>query len=259
MHSKDITSLYLIQRFFNVGNVTLHGDSAMYQVIRLSDLACVIKHFNDYPLKTQKHADFLLFKKAFDIINNKQHLTESGLRNLISIRASMNKGLPERLEAAFPKIIPVERPTVAKANFESNTSDIKYWVSGFMSGEACFMIKVSKSKTHKLGSSTALYFLVNQHIRDAYLLENFTQFFDCGSFSIKEKSDIATFTVTNFNNILEKVIPFFVEYPILGIKSKDFEDFKQASLLIKSKTHLTRQGFDEILLIKSRMNFKREL
>jgi hypothetical protein len=51
-HSKDLDSLYLIQRFFGVGNVTMHGSSAMFQVIRLSDLARVIEHFNKYPLKT---------------------------------------------------------------------------------------------------------------------------------------------------------------------------------------------------------------
>lgn len=259
MHSKDIDSLYLIQRFFGVGNVTLHGNSAMYQVVRLSDLACVIEHFKNYPLKTQKHADFLLFIKAFEVINNKQHLTEKGLINLISIRASINKGLPERLKAAFTNIIPVAKPPVPIANLEPNTPDIKHWVAGFVSGEGCFTIKVSKSKTHKLGYSVALYFLVVQNVRDAYLLKSFAHVFGCGSFSIKEKSGIGTFAVSNFNDILEKIIPFFVEYPILGIKSKDFEDFKEASLLIKSKAHLTKQGLDEILLIKLKMNFERKL
>jgi hypothetical protein len=79
-HCKDSDSLYLIQRFFGVGSVTLHGDAAMYQVVRLSDLVCIIEHFNNYPLKTQKYADFLLFKKAFDIVKIKEHLIEAGLK-----------------------------------------------------------------------------------------------------------------------------------------------------------------------------------
>lgn len=98
----------------------------MFQVIRLSDLACVNEHFNNYPLKTQKYADFLLFKRAFDLVNNKEHLTEAGLRKLISIRASINKGLPERLEAAFPDITPVPRPQVPKTTLESNTPEVKH-------------------------------------------------------------------------------------------------------------------------------------
>lgn len=63
--------------------------------------------------------------------------------------------------------------------------------------------------------------------------------------------------MTGFNNILDKVIPIFDENPILGIKAKDFEDFKEASILIKNKAHLTPEGLDKILLIKSRMNTKR--
>ncbi len=72
-----------------------------------------------------------------------------------------------------------------------------------------------------------------------------------------EKSGIIKFYVRNFSDIFEKIIPFFEEYKIQGVKSKDFEDFKEASILIKSKSHLTKEGLDKILLIKSRMNFKR--
>jgi hypothetical protein len=57
--------------------------------------------------------------------------------------------------------------------------------------------------------------------------------------------------------IVNNIIPFFKEYPILGAKAKDFEDFKEASLIVKSKGHLTKEGLDKIILIKSRMNFKR--
>jgi hypothetical protein len=98
----------------------------MYQVVRLSDLACIIEHFSNYPLKTKKFADFLLFKKAFDIVKTKEHLTKEGLINLINIRASLNKGLSKRLKSAFSNVIPVERPQVPKAVLDSNNPDIKH-------------------------------------------------------------------------------------------------------------------------------------
>ena len=134
LHSRDINSLYRIQRFFGVGNVTLHGDAAHYQATKLSDLACIIEHFNNYPLKTKKYADFLLFKKAFDIVKNKEHLTEAGLTKLISIRATLNKGLSERLMAAFTKVIPEPRPLIPKTTLNYNTPGVKYWLAGFVSG-----------------------------------------------------------------------------------------------------------------------------
>jgi len=49
-------------------------------------------------------------------------------------------------------------------------------MAGFVSGEGCFFIKTSKSKTHKLSISVTLNFLVTQNIRDAYLLKSFVKF-----------------------------------------------------------------------------------
>jgi LAGLIDADG endonuclease len=40
----------------------------MFQVTKLGDLVFIIDHFNLYPLKTQKYADFLLFKKKLLIL-----------------------------------------------------------------------------------------------------------------------------------------------------------------------------------------------
>jgi hypothetical protein len=262
LHSKDIDILYLIQKFFGVGNITLHGNSAMYQVTKLGDLVIIIDHFNLYPLLTQKYADFLLFKKAFDIIKDKKHLTIEGLHDLISIRASLNKGLGERLKLAFPNIKPVVRPEIP--NFskkgDPNNSDINHWIAGFVSvakQEGCFFIHTSKSKTHKLGISVALNFFVVQNIRDSYLLASFSQIFGCGSINIVEKSGIVSFSVRNYSDITDKIIPFFEEYKIQGVKAKDFNDFKEVSILMKSKLHLTKEGLDKILLIKSSMNFNR--
>lgn len=259
LHSKDIYILHEIQRFFGAGNVNIHGNSAIYQVISLNDLVRVIEHFNKYPLKTQKCADFMLFKKAFDIVNDKKHLTNPGLRELVSLRASINKGLPEKLKEAFPDVIPSLRPQISKTSLDPYSLDVKHWVAGFVTAEGCFYIKTSKSKTHKLGIGVALNFNVAQSIRDAYLLESLKQVFGCGSFYIAEKSGVGNFVVTNSSEIIDKIIPFFEEYPIMGAKGEDFRDFKEASVLLKSKAHLTKEGLEKIISIKSRMNFKRNL
>ncbi len=231
----------------------------MFQITKLGDLVFIIDHFKIYPLKTQKYADFLLFKKAFDIINDKKHLTIEGLHELISIRASLNKGLTDRLKLAFPNIKPIVRPerVITNLSLLPNDSNINHWMAGFVSGEGCFFIHTSKSKTHKLGISVALNFFVVQNIRDSYLLASFAQIFGCGSFNIVEKSGIVSFSVRNLSGITDKIIPFFEEYNIQGVKAKDFNDFKEASILMKSKLHLTKEGLDKILLIKSRMNFNR--
>lgn len=257
LHAKDADILYLLQRYFGFGNVSIYDDKVIYQVSRLSDLECIISHFDKYPLKSQKYADYLLFKQAFAIVKDKLHTTEVGLKKLLSIRASLNKGLSERLKKDFMDITSALRPEVPRISLNFNNVDDKFWVVGFVSGEGCFFVKTSKSKTHKLGVSVALAFLVSQNLRDYHLLEELQNFFGCGTLTITESSNIGTFNVRNTSYVLDKIIPFFEEYPVLGVKHKDFEDFKEASLLIKSKLHLTQEGLDKIILIKSRMNFKR--
>ena len=64
----------------------------------------ILTHFEKYPLKTHKLNDFNLFKKAFYLIVKKDHLTKSGLDNLIAIKYLMNKGLSAELVNAFPHV-----------------------------------------------------------------------------------------------------------------------------------------------------------
>jgi hypothetical protein len=72
----------------------------------------IVNHFENYPLITKKHSDFLLFKAVIQLMVNKEHLTEEGLLKIISIRASLNKGLSDKLNDSFPGIIPAIKPSV---------------------------------------------------------------------------------------------------------------------------------------------------
>jgi len=56
----------------------------------VKDLSKIIKHFDAYPLITQKQADYLLFKEVLNLINRKEHLTMEGLKKIISIKSSMS-------------------------------------------------------------------------------------------------------------------------------------------------------------------------
>ncbi len=97
-------------------------ETALYSVKSLKDLTnIIIPHFLQYPLITQKQADFLLFKSVIEIMNKKEHLTIEGLNKIVSIKASINNGLSEILTKSFPNIAPVERPFVkSPGNFDPN-------------------------------------------------------------------------------------------------------------------------------------------
>jgi hypothetical protein len=66
------------------------------------------------------------------------------------------------------------------------------------------------------------------------------------------------FQVTKITDIIEKIIPFYDKYPIIGEKAKDFEDFKRVARMIQSGEHLTLNGLEQIRQIKARMNTGRK-
>jgi len=92
-----------IQSFLGVGKIHKHGkNSVQYRVESLKDLQVIVDHFDKYSLISAKVADYILFKKAFNIIKLQEHLTQEGLLKLIGIKASLNLGLTPSLKEAFP-------------------------------------------------------------------------------------------------------------------------------------------------------------
>lgn len=71
--------------------------------------------------------------------------------------------------------------------------------------------------------------------------------------SVYSSKNISPFKVAKFLNI-QKIIEFFNQYPLVSVKSLEFEDFKLVAEKIKNKEHLQEAGLKEIQLIKLGMN-----
>jgi hypothetical protein len=103
----------MIQKFFRVGKINKGGeDSIQFSVGSLKDLLVVIDHFSKYPLLTQKRADYELFKRVVELMERREHIRLEGLKKIVSLKAAMNNGLSEKHKAAFPDVVPVQRPLV---------------------------------------------------------------------------------------------------------------------------------------------------
>jgi hypothetical protein len=91
LHKKDLPILKSIKDYFGVGNISIKANGcAVFYVQAIKDLDVILNHFNNYPLITKKHADYLLFNMAINLIKEKAHLNSEGLRKLVAIRASLN-------------------------------------------------------------------------------------------------------------------------------------------------------------------------
>lgn len=121
------------------------------------------------------------------------------------------------MKEAFPSSVAVPRPQVPQILVPH-----PQWVAGFASGDGSFIINIRESKVMQAGGRVALTFVLTQHSRDEPLMRSLVNFFDCGqSYSYK---DYAEFKCQAFQANSEKILPFFRKYPIIGVKSQDFED-----------------------------------
>lgn len=58
---------------------------------------------------------------------------------------------------------------------------------------------------------------------------------------------------------MKRLYLFFRKYPILGVKSRDFDDWAKIAEMIQTKVHLTNEGMDQIRKIRIGMNKGRYL
>lgn len=96
-----------IQSYFGgVGYIKKSGKDVFKFRIESLELISniIIPNFDKYPLVTQKLGDYLLFKTVVEMMQAKEHLTDAGVRKIVAIKASMNNGLSEDLNAAFPSL-----------------------------------------------------------------------------------------------------------------------------------------------------------
>ena len=162
-------------------------------------------------------------------------------------RSSLNRGLSDELKEAYPEIKPINRPVVGGGKIQD-----PYWLAGFTSAEGSFMVIVRKVSKSKLGNYTQLIFQLAQHNRDTDLMKSIIDYLNSGV--INQANVGVYFLVTKFSDICNIIIPFFDKFNIQGVKYKDYLDFLRAKTLIENKAHLTKEGLDTIIKIKSGMN-----
>lgn len=256
LHKKDVRILELIQAFFGGAgkiNFETKRDVVSYLLRSKKHLANILlPHFDEFPLITQKRGDYILFKQAFELISNDAHLTLDGLNKIVAIKAKLNLGLSDKLKIAFPVL-----PSVFKPLFFDLEIPNPYWVAGFTSGEGSFYVKISESSSTKSGNQVQLIFYITQHIRDKYILDKLISFFGAGRYHGIKGKGWGSYECSKFSDIKLKIIPFFNQYSIVGIKNKDFKDWCKIANLIDTKRHLTEDGLAEILKIKKGMNKER--
>jgi hypothetical protein len=217
-HVRDLDLLYKIQSFFRgVGVISIPStrNAACLKITKLDDLIhIIIPHFKQYPLQGAKKIDFYLWLQCAELMKNKEHLKEAGLYKILSIKSVLNKGLPDKLKAAFPNVKSINKPLLEVDNTPLNPN----YVSGFTEGDACFSVNVS-SRTNQV---IAIY-KADLHNKEIPLLHKLQEFFGgVGKINASSLRDSACFTVAKKADLVKVIIPHFDAYKLVGYKLKNY-------------------------------------
>jgi len=130
------------------------------------------------------------------------------------------------------------------------------YIVGFVDGEGCFSITVNKNGNCL--PEVRLLFEIELREDDELILQEIQRTLDCGNIYRLEYKRYAKwqphvkYKVSNFQDISQKVIPFFKRYPLQAKKRMQFEKFCRVAEMIKNKQHLTTKGVEKIKSIRHR-------
>lgn len=171
-----------------------------------------------------------------------------------------NTNLLELLEKQNinPELIELLTKNDLKRDFtkpRNNESLDPNWVTGFIDGEGSFIIAILPS-TGKNKKKVSLRLSVTQKSHSVGVLYEMQKFFGCG-LVIKSSKDCMRFVVQKKEDILNKIIPHFINYPLLTSKGLNFNTFKEAAEIVARGEHLNLNGLNKIIELKGLMNKNR--
>lgn len=84
-----------------------------------------------------------------------------------------------------------------------------------------------------------------------YLMKDY---FGCGSIRPDRSDRTIKYEVRSLNDLLNRVIPHFEEYPLLSTKNESFRLFKEICLMMKNHLHNSSLGLSEIKILSRQVN-----
>ncbi len=96
--------------------------------------------------------------------------------------------------------------TISRKDLHSK-KHLGFFLSGFVEGEGSFNVSLRRKSDYKVGWQVVMSFNVSQ--KDPTLLRVMQKELDCGIIKVRTIDNLYSFDVTNPQDIIQKVIPFF--------------------------------------------------
>jgi LAGLIDADG endonuclease len=128
------------------------------------------------------------------------------------------------------------------------------YISGYVDGEGCFTVSIAPRATLAVGWEVRPSFSVSQNGDRAEVLYLVQSQFGCGGIRPDRSDRTLKWETRRLEDLLERVIPHFEQYPLLSGKRLDFERFARICRLMAAGSHRSRQGLIAIVALASEMN-----
>jgi hypothetical protein len=132
--------------------------------------------------------------------------------------------------------------------------DICSYISGYVDGEGCFCVSLRPQPKIRVGWEVRPSFSVSQNGDRAELIKLLPILFGSGTIRPDRSDKTLKFEIRSLRALNECVVPFFVRYPLLSSKRRDFELFRRICRLMGSKVHLMPEGLMLIAELAQQMN-----
>lgn len=244
-HAVDKDLLQAISIYLGCGKVEIgrkvgNPDTWVYR-FRISNQKDIINILlpilkSDSMLLNKREHDKNLFLEVCNLIQNKEHITIEGQEKIINITSNLSHKL--NLEN---KLMLSDTP---------NVNLNKHRITGFTDAEGNFSFNLYSKKEDSNKTYVNFTFSITQENTEIKFLTNLVTFFNCGQVYTGNEGQ-GRYYVSNRNDIINKIIPFFESNKLQTIKQYSFLKFKKALEICTNNKPLLQNNIDELNLLLS--------
>ena len=144
----------------------------------------------------------------------------------------------------------ISTPMILKKKKDTSDLTNSYWLVGFTDSDASFQVKTLKRNDRKFGYEIRLYYQLDQ--KNRFILDQIKEVFG-GSIGYRKSQDSYYYASVSFGSA-KNFINYFDHFNLLSSKHINYLKWRNVYRLIQEKKHLTKNGIEKILKLKSSMN-----
>ena len=128
------------------------------------------------------------------------------------------------------------------------------YITGLAQTDGSFFCTLSLSLKHLFGIQFRPKFSITCDLNSINVLEEIKTYFNCGTITINVKNHSAEYVVSKISDLINIIIPHFLNFPLFCAKLHAFNIFVKIVNALYNKTHRTLEGRQELLILALSMN-----